>query len=65
MKKILLLCSILAITISCKNEAETKTEQETKPVVSETEYLSYTDKEDQFTGGIKMIPIETPKGTQL
>ena len=63
MKKLLLLCIILAITFSCKNETEPQQEQQTEPVVSETEYLSFTDKDDQFTGGIKMIPIETPKGT--
>lgn len=26
-------------------------------------YLDYSNSEDQITGGIKMIPIETPKGT--
>lgn len=26
-------------------------------------YLDFSDRDDQFTGGIKMIPIETPKGT--
>jgi proline iminopeptidase len=26
-------------------------------------YLSFTKRDDQFTGGIKMIPITTPKGT--
>lgn len=26
-------------------------------------YLDFSGREDQFTGGIKMIPIETPKGT--
>lgn len=25
-------------------------------------YLSFTDRDDQFTGGIKMIPIQTPVG---
>ncbi len=26
-------------------------------------YLDFSDRDDQFTGGIKMIPVETPKGT--
>ena len=25
-------------------------------------YLDFSDRDDQFTGGIKMIPISTPKG---
>lgn len=32
------------------------------PSVSYLDYLDYSGKEDQFTGGIKMIPIKTPKG---
>jgi proline iminopeptidase len=27
-----------------------------------TDYLDFSDRDDQFTGGIKMIPISTPKG---
>ena len=26
-------------------------------------YLDFSKRDDQFTGGIKMIPIKTPKGT--
>ncbi len=63
MKKTILLFSFLAVLISCKNKAETHSEKETKSVTTETEYLYFTDKDDQFTGGIKIIPIETPKGT--
>jgi len=33
-----------------------------EPVVSNT-YLSFEHRDDQFTGGIKMIPITTEKGT--
>ena len=29
---------------------------------SESTYLSFENRDDQFTGGIKMIPISTPKG---
>lgn len=29
---------------------------------SESTYLSFDNRDDQFTGGIKMIPISTPKG---
>lgn len=30
---------------------------------SKSSYLDYSNSEDQFTGGIRMIPITTPKGT--
>jgi proline iminopeptidase len=29
---------------------------------SDPEYLDFSDRDDQFTGGIRMIPISTPKG---
>jgi len=63
MKKIILLFSLFIAFTACKNETESQAEKESNTPVSETEYLSFTDKDDQFTGGIKMIPIETPKGT--
>lgn len=54
MKKIIyfLLFSLL-LTLGCKNT-------ETTP---ENNYLDYSNRDDQFTGGIKMIPITTPKGS--
>jgi len=53
MKKIkyLLLLS-LCVFLGCKNI-------ETTP---ENNYLDFSQRDDQFTGGIKMIPITTPKG---
>ncbi len=27
------------------------------------DYLNYTDRDDLLSGGVKMIPIETSKGT--
>lgn len=41
-------------------------EPEKKPVseiANNCDYLDFSNRDDQFTGGIKMIPIETPKGT--
>ncbi len=29
---------------------------------AQSEYLDFSNRDDQFTGGIKMIPISTPKG---
>ncbi len=48
----------LIFLISC-NAPQVKTNE-----VSNTanDYLNFADPEDQFTGGIKMIPISTPKG---
>ena len=44
----------------------TKTKTIEKVIVEETEietnYFDYTNRDDQFMGGIKMIPISTPKG---
>lgn len=56
MKSKLLFClSILMITLfGCKNKEE---------VSSNSTYLTYQNPEDQYTGGIRMIPIKTPAGT--
>lgn len=60
MKNIALLLLIFITAINCKQSPE--------PVTSEGEincqdYLSFENRDDQFTGGIKMIPITTEKGT--
>lgn len=54
MKLKLLLCfSLIMITFfNCKNKEE----------VSALSYFDYSNAEDQYTGGIKMIPIKTPAG---
>lgn len=55
----LTLCLAVIIFSSCKN-----TEEQTKqPIDSLSNYFDYSNSDDQFTGGIKMIPISTPKGT--
>ncbi|MEZ2413495.1 proline iminopeptidase-family hydrolase [Muriicola sp. E247] len=52
---------LAALTLlSCKSNTE-KTEQAESS--SAEEYLSFENRDDQFTGGIKMIPITTEKGT--
>lgn len=43
----------------CKSD-EQKTSSESALIPG---YFDYSGSDDQFTGGIKMIPIETPKGT--
>ena len=52
MKKIFFI-SILFAFFSCKKGED----------FSLQNYHSFASKEDQYSGGIKMIPIKTPKGT--
>lgn len=59
MKKIILLVLlILFFSISCKDRQQTET-----TTTEKSDYFDYSGSDDQKTGGIKMIPIETPKGT--
>ncbi|MCB0741905.1 MAG: proline iminopeptidase-family hydrolase [Chitinophagaceae bacterium] len=58
MKKLLPFLVCLLIIVSCKNAT-------TKKEVSTTEtnnYLNYSGMDDAWSGGVKMIPIETPFG---
>ena len=45
---------LISLLFGCKNEII----QDQKATI----YLDYSNYDDQFTGGIKMIPISTPKG---
>jgi proline iminopeptidase len=59
MKKITLpVLLILFFSISCKDTQQTKA-----TTTEKSSYFDYSGSDDQKTGGIKMIPIETPKGT--
>ncbi len=62
MKKIIFTITIAACFLtSCKNNADDpKTNTEETPT---SNYFDYSNSDDQITGGIKMIPITTPKGT--
>lgn len=44
--------------MGCANNQNNNT-----PVAEKSSYFDYSNSDDQVTGGIKMIPIETPKGT--
>lgn len=48
---------ILLIIMSCADK------QNNNKTVDKSSYFDYSKSDDQVTGGIKMIPIETPKGT--
>ncbi len=60
MKKFLVLLILSIVVIGCKQAPETTSSDN---AAGEMEYLSFEGRDDQFTGGIKMIPITTPKGT--
>ncbi|MDC8003587.1 proline iminopeptidase-family hydrolase [Aureisphaera galaxeae] len=60
MRLIFSLMVVVAMGMSCNTSTETS-EKETQ--TQETvDYWSFEGRDDQFSGGIKMIPIETPKG---
>lgn len=60
MKNHYLLLPILCVALGCQPAKEPNIES----IPCETsEYLSFEKRDDQFTGGIKMIPITTEKGT--
>jgi proline iminopeptidase len=48
------------LLLSC---AEKKEENQKNETVGKSSYMDYSNSDDQKTGGIKMIPITTPKGT--
>jgi proline iminopeptidase len=50
---------MVLVLFSCINSEE----KTTQPTDSLSNYFDYSNRDDQFTGGIKMIPIATPKGT--
>jgi proline iminopeptidase len=52
--KVLFLILFSFFLNACKQTTENK---------STENYLDFSKRDDQFTGGIKMIPIKTPKGT--
>ena len=54
MKKFCQILIALFLFIGCKQNQENTTKQN---------YLDFSKRDDQWTGGIKMIPINTPKGT--
>ncbi len=57
-KKLITITLLMVLIFSCKNDSQS-IEKTTEQQVSD--YFNY-DETDKFTGGIKMIPISTPKG---
>lgn len=70
MKNFLLpiLLSVFALSSSCTDTVATETIENNRAGTDDAEltvsqYHTFSEPADQFTGGIKMIPVETPKGT--
>ncbi|MFH4968864.1 proline iminopeptidase-family hydrolase [Gaetbulibacter sp. M240] len=58
MKYLIALFSLFVFTASCKQQEEQASSHET-----ESQYLDYSNRDDVLSGGVKMIPIKTDKGT--
>jgi len=54
----LFIYAVLLLSCAAKKEKNQKNE-----TVDKSSYMDYSNSDDQKTGGIKMIPITTPKGT--
>lgn len=54
-----LVALLICFCVGCERQAR----QQPINGISIRDYLTIVDPSDQFTGGIKMIPIKTPKGT--
>ena len=57
MKRLLFLCFVLAI-LSC----DSKQELTVRDISNCENYLNYSNNSDKLTGGVRLIPIKTPKG---
>ena len=61
MKQLIFLLCVGAAFLSCNTkQPEQQIQEETK--TTETSYLDYSGRDDYLSGGVKMIPITTPKG---
>ena len=49
---------MLLLILSCSENQKTDTTKAEK-----SRYFDYSNSDDQVTGGIRMIPVETPNGT--
>ncbi|WP_426092753.1 proline iminopeptidase-family hydrolase [Flavobacterium sp. DSR3-2] len=57
MKLKVLICSVISVFIFSNCQEKSKEDS------VKANYLDFSKRDDQLTGGIKMIPIKTPKGT--
>jgi proline iminopeptidase len=57
MKLKVLICSVISVFFFSNCQEKQKQDS------IKDNYLDFSKRDDQLTGGIKMIPIKTPKGT--
>jgi len=57
MKYIALLFSLFLIVQSCSNN-----QKPNETTIEKNSYLDYSNRDDKLSGGVKMIPIQTPSG---
>lgn len=61
--KFLFLINLIFMFFSCVENTEKSDKTETITVSENSGYFDYSKSDDQVTGGVNMIPIETEKGT--
>ncbi|MEW6129025.1 MAG: proline iminopeptidase-family hydrolase [Acidobacteriota bacterium] len=61
MKRFLLLAFVALALQACNNPPNSNQPAATQPATNA--YLNYTGRDDVLSGGVKLIPITTPKGT--
>ncbi|NEV92761.1 proline iminopeptidase-family hydrolase [Psychroflexus sp. YR1-1] len=61
--QVLSLICLCFLALSCTDKNSQSAETEIEENVAASSYFDYSDSDDQWTGGVRMIPIETPKGT--
>jgi len=54
---------ILMLFCGCANDAPPAPASSAAPTATASNYLDYSGRDDVLSGGVKMIPITTPKGT--
>ena len=59
------LLALIVAFIACRETADQSDATALAPAAEESQrdYLNYTSADDQWSGGVRVIPIETPKGT--
>lgn len=58
MKNLIFIAFVFFIFQGCSNNEKKQTSD-----IEKSSYFDYSNSDDQITGGIKMIPVKTPKGT--
>jgi proline iminopeptidase len=56
-------CAIVLVVAGCSNSGTTATTSTVTPAPAVSSYFDNTGRDDALAGGVKMIPINTPKGT--